>query len=55
MGTYIYYGKIYLRSGGLPIGVQVMATSNSAAKKAIEAQYSGQIKQWARQMSKTPI
>jgi len=43
-----YYGKIMLKSGGQAIGVQVIASSNSGAKKAIEAQYSGQIKHWSK-------
>ena len=51
MNTKLYHGKIWLRSGGHPISVSVGATSNQAARKAIEAQYSGQIKQWAKQMS----
>jgi hypothetical protein len=49
-----YYGKIRLKTGGYPINVEVDATSNSAAKKAIEAQYAGQIQSWAKQMSITP-
>ncbi|NOR27289.1 MAG: hypothetical protein GQ540_02045 [Lutibacter sp.] len=49
-----YYGKIRLKSGGQAIGVRVEASSNSTAKKAIEAQYSGQIKHWDRQMSSNP-
>ena len=47
----MYFGRIRLISGGHPIGVSVEATSNFAAKKAIESQYAGQIKQWNRQMS----
>lgn len=38
MNTKMYYGRIRLISGGQPIGVSIEATSNSAAKKAIEAQ-----------------
>lgn len=54
MSTQTFYGKIYLKSGGHPIAVQCQATSPNAAKKAIEAQYAGQIKAWARQMSSNP-
>ncbi len=46
-----YYGKIRLNSGGHPINVSIEATSNSAATKAIDAQYAGQIQSWAKQMS----
>ncbi|RAR73717.1 hypothetical protein [Flavobacterium aciduliphilum] len=49
-----YYGKIRLKSGGHPINVSVEASTNSAATKAIEAQYAGQIQSWAKQMSTTP-
>ena len=49
-----FYGKINLSSGGQAIRVTVDATSPSAAKKAIEAQYAGQISSWARQMSSNP-
>ena len=49
-----YYGKIRLKSGGHPITVSVNATSNSAAKKAIEAQYGSEIQSWTTQMSITP-
>ncbi len=49
-----YYGKIRLKSGGHPINVSVTASNNSAAKKAIEAQYSGQIESFTKQMSTTP-
>lgn len=37
MSTCTYYGKISLKSGGHSIDVQINATSNNAAKKAIEA------------------
>lgn len=46
-----YSGRIRLKNGGHQINVSVEATSNSAAKKTIEAQYNGQIKSWDRQMS----
>ncbi|WP_432220913.1 hypothetical protein ACRASX_08715 [Flavobacterium sp. TMP13] len=49
-----YYGKIRLKSGGHPINVTTEASNNSAAKKNIEAQYSGQIDSWAKQMSTSP-
>lgn len=51
MVTRKYSGRIRLKSGGHQIGVSVEATSNSAAKKIIEAQYAGQIKSWYKQMS----
>jgi len=47
-----YYGKIRLKSGGQPIDVSITTTSNQNAKKAIEAQYAGQIKSWFKQMSR---
>ena len=46
-----YQGAIRLKSGGHQITVQCIATSPSAAKSTIEAQYSGQIKQWYRHMA----
>lgn len=46
-----YYGKIRLTSGGHPIDVEIEASSPVAAKKAIEAQFAGQIKQWVKQMA----
>jgi hypothetical protein len=46
-----FTGKIRLKSGGHPITVQVVASSPNAAKKAIEAQYAGQISAWVQQMS----
>ena len=49
MKTYI--GKIRLISGGHPITVQIAATSPSAATKAIEAQYAGQIASWVQHMA----
>ena len=48
----IYRGKVRLKSGGQPIDVSVTTTSNQNAKKAIEAQYSGQLKSWFKQMSR---
>ena len=51
MVTRKFSGRIRLKSGGLQISVSVEASSNSAAKKIIEAQYVGQIKSWDRQMS----
>ena len=47
-----YKGKIRLKSGGQPIDVSVTTTSNQNAKKAIEAQYNGQIKSWFKQMTR---
>ena len=47
----IFSGAIKLKSGGHQISVQVEASSPSAAKKAIEAQYSGHIKKWHKQMT----
>ena len=47
-----YSGKIRLRSGGQPIEVSVTTTTNQNAKKAIEAQYGGEIKSWFKQMSR---
>jgi hypothetical protein len=46
-----YYGRIMLKSGGQPVRVQVDAGSPGQAKAIVEAQYSGQMKGWARQMS----
>ncbi len=46
-----YFGKIRLKSVGHPINVSIEASSNSSAKKAIEAQYSGQLQCWVKQMS----
>ncbi len=46
-----YYGKIRLISGGHPIDVEIEASSPAAAKKAIEAQFAGQIKQWVQHMA----
>lgn len=54
MNTKKYYGRIRLKTGGIPIKVQVDSTSPSSAKKAIEAQYYGQIKSWDLQMSTNP-
>ncbi|UKM65480.1 hypothetical protein GSB9_02049 [Flavobacteriaceae bacterium GSB9] len=51
MTTKMYKGKIRLKSGGHFINVSASATSNQAAKKVIEAQFSGQIKSWGKQMS----
>ena len=47
----MYHGLIYLKSGGHPITVQTMARSRGEAKRIIEAQYAGQLKIWARQMT----
>lgn len=49
MAAKTYEGKIYLKSGGQSLPVQVKANSSSQAKKAIEAQYSGQFKSWSSQ------
>ena len=46
-----FTGKIRLKSGGHPITVQITASSPSAATKAIEAQYAGQISAWVQHMA----
>ena len=51
MTTQTNTGAIRLKSGGHQITVQCIATSPSAATKSIEAQYSGQLKQWYRHMA----
>ena len=51
MTTKKFSGRIRLKSGGHQIGVSVEATSPSAAKKIIEAQFTGQLKSWDRQMT----
>lgn len=51
MNTKTYFGRIRIKSGGFPIVVSIGATSNQAAKRAIEAQYGTQFKKWDRQMS----
>ncbi len=53
MSEHIYYGKIFLKSGGHPITVQTLASSPNAARRAVESQYKGQIKQFAKQMTRT--
>ena len=45
-----YTGKIILKSGGMPIQVQISATNKGQATRAIEAQFADQIKAWAQQM-----
>lgn len=49
MTTQNYKGAIRLKSGGHFVNVSCEATSPSAAKRIIEAQYD--IKSWARQMA----
>lgn len=49
MTTQTYTGAIRLKSGGHQITVQCIATSPSAAKKSIEAQYD--VKSWYRHMA----
>lgn len=46
-----YYGQIYLISGGHPVSVQANAKSPGEAKRMVEAQYAGQFRSWAQQMS----
>lgn len=46
-----YRGRIILKSGVLPIPVEVKAISQGQATNAIEGQFAGQIKAWAEQMS----
>jgi len=51
---YKYVGAIILKSGpGTKVPVEVMASGSNQAKAIIEAQYSGQIKQWFTTMSQT--
>lgn len=49
MTTQFYSGAIRLKSGGHFVNVSCDATSPSAAKKIIEAQYD--VKSWARHMA----
>ena len=44
-----YSGAIRLKSGGHPVKVQCYATSVSAARKIIEAQFD--VKSWFKQMT----
>lgn len=44
-----YSGSIQLKSGGHPVKVQCDATSQSAARKIIEAQFD--VKSWFKQMT----
>ena len=49
MITQTYKGAVYLKSGGHFVSVSCDATSPSAAKRIIEAQYD--VKSWARHMA----
>lgn len=51
MNYRMYYGKIILKTPGMLVPVQTQALSPGQARKIIEAQYAGQMRSWARQMS----
>jgi hypothetical protein len=51
MTTKVFTGRIRLKSGGFPIKVSINATSNSAGKKAIEAQFGNNLKSWDKNLS----
>lgn len=44
-----WQGKIYLKSGGAPITVEVNAFNSFQVKKAIEAMYGTNFKSWYMQ------
>lgn len=48
MSKKTYEGRIVLKPGGSSIPVRAEASNPSEAKKIIEAQYAGKIKQWAK-------